>query len=182
MPAFIVYACPQGPLADQVEAFLDQSRARFGPNAAHAYRPHCTLTGFFTDDAAVIPGDLRRLDQLLRRALPDCPRPAIRVCGWGGKPGWLGLELEASWLRQLARDFATPAPGERRRMPIKPKSWLHLTLANGFPWEHQAPLATLARQVVDPGAAVSWELRYYQRDPGGCWRCHRAWPLPAARF
>ena len=30
-----------------------------------------------------------------------------------------------------------------------------------------APLAALARQMVDPEAAVSWELRYYQRDPGG---------------
>ena len=179
MPKFILYACPVGPLGDQIQAFLDQSRARFGPNAAHAYMPHCTLTGFFSDDPAVVPGDLQRLDRLLARALPTGPRPAVRVTGWGAQPGWLGLELESPWLCGLARDFADLAKEDQRQTPVTPKPWLHLTLANAFHWHQQAPLAALARQMVDPEAAVSWELRYYQRDPGGCWRCHRAWGVPA---
>ena len=179
MPKFILYACPVGPLADQIQAFLDQSRARFGPNAAHGYMPHCTLTGFFSDDPAVVPGDLQRLDQLLARALPAGPRPAVRVTGWGAQTDWLGLELEAPWLSGLAQDFAASTKAGPRQTPVKAKTRLHLTLANEFPGRQHAPLAALARQMVDPEAAVSWELRYYQRDPGGCWRCHRVWGLPA---
>ena len=134
MPKFILYACPVGPLADQIQAFLDQSRARFGPNAAHAYMPHCTLTGFFSDDPAVVPGDLQRLDRLLARALPAGPRPVVRVTGWGAQPGWLGLELESPWLRGLAKDFAASASGGSRQTPVKEKSRLHLTLARANPF------------------------------------------------
>lgn len=155
MPKFILYACPVGPLADQVQAFLDQSRAQFGPNAAHGYMPHCTLTGFFSDDPAVVPGDLQRLDRLLARALPTGPRPAVRVTGWGAKRVWLGLDLDAPWLSGLAQDFAASTKAGPRQTPVKAKSGLHLTLANAFPGRQHAPLVALARQMVDPKRVAS---------------------------
>ena len=180
MPRFIIYACPQGPLAEQVQDYLDQSRGQIGRNAAHAYQPHCTLTGFFEDDPRVVPGDLQRLEQLVQQSLPSCPHPPLQVRGLSLQPGWLGLNLDSPWLKQLVVAFATTAKGGRRQTPITPKSWLHLTLANDFPWAHQAPLTALARGLVNPGSAVSWELRYYQRDPEGGWHCHQAWPLPGS--
>ena len=48
---FIVYACPVGTLAGQLDLFFARSRAECGENAAHAYPPHCTLTGFFHSQA-----------------------------------------------------------------------------------------------------------------------------------
>lgn len=180
MAKFIVYACPQGPLADQLQAYLDQSWEQIGHNAAHAYMPHCTLTAFFEDDSRIIPGDLALLDQLVQERLPSCPQPAIRVTGMALQPGWIGLELDSPWARQLARDFANLANLGDRRTLVKSKEWLHLSLAYGYPPPQQAALAALARQRIDPGAAVSWQIRYYQREAGGGWRCHQAWQLPAS--
>ncbi len=180
MPKFILYACPQGPLADQLQNYLDQSRERIGRNAAHAYMPHCTLTGFFEDDPRVIPGDIELLGQLLKQALPDCPQPSIRVRGMGLQPGWLGLDLDAHWVRQLASDFATSANRGQRSTRISAKNWLHLSLAYDFPPQQQAAFGALARQQVDPGAAVSWQIRYCQREAGASWLCHQAWQLPAS--
>ena len=47
MPKLIVYACPVGELAEQLETYFSKSRLACGPNQAHQYMPHCTLTGFF---------------------------------------------------------------------------------------------------------------------------------------
>ncbi len=41
---FIVYACPQGELAEQIQDFYQESLDLCGFNAAHNYMPHCTLT------------------------------------------------------------------------------------------------------------------------------------------
>ena len=43
----ILYACPIGPLADDLDAYFSQVTARFGPTTAQTYPVHCTLTGFF---------------------------------------------------------------------------------------------------------------------------------------
>ncbi len=180
MAKFIVYACPQGPLAEQLQAYLDHSRERIGRNAAHAYRPHCTLTAFFEDDPRVIPGDLALLDQLVQHGLPSCPQPAIRVMGMGLQPGWIGLELDSPWARQLAGDFAFAANRSQRNTLVRPKNRLHLSLAYEYPRQQQAALAALARQQVEPESAVSWQIRYYQREAGASWRCHQAWQLPAS--
>jgi hypothetical protein len=180
MAKFIVYACPQGPLAEQLQAYLDQSRERIGRNAAHAYMPHCTLTGFFEDDPRVIPGDIDLLGQLVKQGLPVCPQPSIRVRRIGLQPGWLGLELDAPWVRQLAHDFATSANRGQRSTRISVKNRLHLSLAYDFPPQQQAALEALARQQVDPGAVVNWQICYYQREAVGIWLCHQTWQLPAS--
>ncbi|MGC1309940.1 MAG: hypothetical protein WA885_22160 [Phormidesmis sp.] len=50
----ILYVCPTGPMARQIETYFEQSQQRYGPNAAHAYMPHCTLTGFFEDEEGAV--------------------------------------------------------------------------------------------------------------------------------
>ncbi len=180
MAKFIAYACPQGTLAEQLQAYLDHSRERIGRNAAHAYMPHCTLTAFFEDEPRIIPGDLKLLGQLVQHGLPSCPQPAIRVMEMALQPGWIGLELDSPWARQLAGDFAFAANRSQRNTLVRPKYRLHLSLAYEYPRQQQAALAALARQRVDPGAAVSWQIRYYQREAGGVWLCHQAWQLPGS--
>lgn len=155
MPKFILYACPQGPLADHIQCFLDQSANEIGRNAAHDYMPHCTLTGFFHDDPAVIAGDLELLSQLLGLALPTCPAPCIRVGALRSEPDWLGLELDSPWIRQLARDFANRANLGNRSTIIRSKTRLHLSLANRFRQHDQVRLEALAGKLVDPRADAS---------------------------
>ncbi|HEY9736472.1 MAG TPA: hypothetical protein V6D06_09320, partial [Trichocoleus sp.] len=105
MPNFIVYACPTGALAEQIQNFFDQSLATLGPNAAHQYPPHCTLVGFFEDTLGSVPLYTRALTRAYNRAVRSRPHPAITVKGLSFRPDWHGLELEAPWLQRLMVDF-----------------------------------------------------------------------------
>ena len=58
---FIIYACPVGELNTQIETYFAESH-QYGENKAHKYMPHCTLTGFFTEDFDAIPSYLQALD------------------------------------------------------------------------------------------------------------------------
>ena len=129
----IIYACPTGELSEQLDRFYDRSRAEIGENAAHAYMPHSTLTGFFHDQKATIPfyGDL--LDRLIAEALPSLIQPVIEIRGVRYTPEFHGLELESLWLKRLIREFQKRADSPTRADAIRPKDWLHLSLAYQFP-------------------------------------------------
>jgi ubiquitin-associated SH3 domain-containing protein len=173
--SFIVYACPVGELADQLETYFSQSQAKYGANAAHQYMPHCTLTGFFNDEQAAIPIYLNALDRTLAQA--PCPQPVITISKITFHPTWHGLELESNWLKQQIRTVAALADSPTRQEPLRLKDWLHLSLAYEFPPSQHQPLEQLARTLINPAAAVTWELRVYQRHPDYTWTCHQTWPL-----
>ena len=65
----IVYAHPTGELAAQLEQYFETSRDLFGANAAHKYPVHCSLTGFFHDEAASIPIYIDALSSTLGECL-----------------------------------------------------------------------------------------------------------------
>ncbi|MFB1487722.1 MULTISPECIES: hypothetical protein [unclassified Thiocapsa] len=169
----ILYACPQGHLGEQVERFFEESRRRFGANAAHAYMPHCSLTGFFDGDSDLIAEHSQILDGRFSHQKSGCPVHSIEVLGFGHRHDWHGLELRSPWqldrMHELTRKSAAS---------IRVKTWQHLSLAYDFRPEYDAALGRLAREIIDPGAAVAWELRFYQRTSDSGWICHRAWPLP----
>ncbi|MEO1741642.1 MAG: hypothetical protein AAFR99_07530 [Cyanobacteria bacterium J06629_9] len=169
----ILYAYPVGPLADQIEAYYAQSLEAFGPNRAHAYMPHCTLTGFFTDKAVSISLYVDAAAQ----AMAQSPSTPITIDQLHLKPDWHGLSLTAPALEQLAATFAKQADSPTRQEPIRVKTHLHLSLAYGFPKEQHEPLAQLAEQSVDPTKPVRWQLRFYERHPSGDWTCHFQTPL-----
>jgi ubiquitin-associated SH3 domain-containing protein len=176
----ILYACPTGALAEQVEAFFAESKRRIGPNSAHAYMPHCTLTGFFHADAAAISRCVDCAEGALRRSLPTRPVPPIKVDRLCFEAHWHYLALRSQWACYLAADFAREAAIARPIDAIGVKDDLHLSLAHRFPPEQSAPLAGLAREMVNPRAPVAWELRLYQRHPDGAWTCHWTAPLDDA--
>src|SRR5690349_8792203 len=102
----IVYACPQGELADQLARYYARSTALCGPNAAHQYMPHCTLTGFFHDDAGAIATYVAALEAALWRARPTQPVPVLQIERMELGVDFHGLRLRGPWLQTLCADFA----------------------------------------------------------------------------
>ncbi|MCG8350097.1 MAG: hypothetical protein MI924_20210 [Chloroflexales bacterium] len=168
----IVYACPTGQLADQIAAYYARSHAECGPNAAHAYPPHCTLTGFFHDDVESIPRYKNALAAALQRAKPQQPTPVITISDLVIDERFLYLQLDSPWLIALITDFAATVDSPSRRDPLRLKDWLHLSLAYEFPPSQYPSLAQLARELVDISASVGWQLRLYERYADADWTCH----------
>lgn len=176
MAQFIVYACPIGELAQQLEDYFEQSQLICGKNAAHNYMPHCTLTGFFQDSEASVPIYLQALDHTLTQAQPY-PRPAITVTQMSFRPDWHGLELRSDWLKQQIANFANLAQSPTRSENLRLKTWFHLSLAYEFQPKQSDKLTQLAQQFINPEASVEWEVRFYQRYPDRTWNCHQSWLL-----
>jgi ubiquitin-associated SH3 domain-containing protein len=173
----IVYACPIGPLAEQIAAYYAEAGRRFGPNAAHRYPAHCTLTGFFHDDLAAVAVYSSALGMALEWVRPKRPERVVAVVGAAFGEAFHGLVLESPWLQALTAEFKTLATSPTRRDDLRLKDWLHLSLAYEFAPEHGSALASLARAMVDPQADASWDLRLYERLGDGTWACHASWPL-----
>lgn len=172
---FILYACPGGKLATQIRTYLTQVRLRCGLNQAHRFMPHCTLTGFFHDAPASATTYGEQIDHLLTTLRPS--HPTVQVTALTLRPDWHGLELTAPWLYQLALAFREQAQGIAPVSPIRPKHWLHVSLAYGFAPHQAAALQALAEEHVAVTSPATWELRFYQRCRGNTWICHRRWPL-----
>ena len=173
----IVYACPLGVLAEQLDAYLARALRDVGRNAAHGYMPHCTLTGFFHDDAASVPHYRATLAQALASAGSQ-DTTQIQIEGLHLTETFHFLKLESSWSIALIQAFADLAQSPTRRDSLRLKDWLHVSLAYQFPAERHEPLAALARAMVDPNASVAWELRLYERSTAG-WVLHGQWALPS---
>ena len=169
---FIIYACPVGELNAQIETYFTKSRELCGVNAAHKYMPHCTLTGFFSEDFNFIPDYLQALDTAYNSAKDLCLDVAIAKLHLA--KDWHGLELQAEGLKQLIRNFA--AFDLIRQEKLRLKDWLHLSLAYGFDPEHGEQLQNLATE-IDLQAKVNWELRFYQKNPDWTWQCLNSWEL-----
>lgn len=171
----IIYACPVGVLGGQLDAYMARVSHEIGRNAAHGYMPHCTLTGFFHDDAAAIPHYRAALAQALVHAAPH-GADDIRVDAMQLTETFHYLKLESAWLIALVQAVANLAQSPTRRDSLRLKDWLHVSLAYQFLPEQHEPLASLAREMVDPRAPVAWTLRLYERCAAG-WVLHGDWPL-----
>lgn len=174
--SFIVYACPTGELAEQLDRYFQQSLTVCGANAAHHYMPHCTLTGFFQDEETAIPLYVQALDRALSQTQP-CPHPVITIQQLSFHSDWHGLELQSGWLKTMIVTFATLAASPTRQDALRLKDWLHLSLAYEFQPEHSESLIQLAQAYINLQASVQWELRFYQRHSDQRWTCHRSWQL-----
>lgn len=173
---YIVYACPLGPLAVQLEAYFAAARARCGPNTAHRYMPHCTLTGFFRDDSERLPAYIAAMHAALNAAF-ERPLHPVGVYGMQLSHTFHGLLIDAPWLQSVIAGFAARAGSPAHDRPLRLKANLHLSLAYDFPPEQHDPLAALARELVDPHASATWEVRLYERHNDWSWTCHAAWPI-----
>jgi hypothetical protein len=173
----IIYACPCGPLAEQIDAFFTLSLKQIGPNTAHRYMPHCTLTGFFHDVPESIPTYADALDAALTAARPAMPRPPLQISAMVLSDMFKYLKIESDWMLKTIRDFSQRVHSPTRTDELRLKSWLHLSLAYDHAVEHELHLNELARRCIDPTAQVTWELRLYERKPADQWTLHARWSL-----
>lgn len=184
MSRLIVYACPTGALAEQLRDYLAASERRFGPNEAHRYPPHCTLTGFFHDEPESIGVYQEALEAALWRLGPERPEPPVTITDPKLENGFHRLVLESPWLLRLSDEFADLAwPVGRAGRPRLEKN-PHLSLAYyhpicPFPKPMHEDLGKLAKATLELSQQVAWELRLYERRDGDKWHTHGAWPLDA---
>ena len=171
---FIIYACPVGELNTQIETYFIKSRELCGVNSAHKYMPHCTLTGFFSEDVNAIADYIQALDIAYNSAKNKYSLD-VAIAKLHLAKDWHGLELQAEGLKQLIRNFATSNPTRQEKLRLK--DWLHLSLAYGFNPEHKEQLQNLAREMIDLQADVNWELRFYQKNPDWTWQCLKSWNI-----
>ena len=175
----IVYACPTGPLAEQLAAYFERSLREVGPNAAHGYMPHVTLTGFFHDDVDSVSTYRAALTTALTEMPAQTP-DVLHSVGMQLMADFLYLKFESPWLIALAARFAQHARSSTRRDALRLKDWLHLSLAYDFRPEQRERLAALARESVDPLTPAGWDILLYERD-GARWITHGRWPIAGQR-
>lgn len=175
----IVYACPNGPLADALTEFFASTRQSPGANRAHAYPPHVTLTGFFRDTPAAIGVYVHALEAARNAWWRTRPEPIVELRGLRVHDGWIGLEVRSPWLERLTADVADHAVSATRSEAIRVKDRLHLSLAYEHDPADHAALAEAATSLVDPTMPAGWDLRLYERAGGDAWRMHATWPLDA---
>ncbi|KXS18337.1 hypothetical protein M427DRAFT_53736 [Gonapodya prolifera JEL478] len=219
----ILYACPVGTLNDQISAFFAASLAQFGPNMAHNYMTHITVTGLFHDVPESIPFYIRAIEESLAfvRETPDASREdeVTRNSNGDGPPPtevfhneplathaatkpvenssagnvsitplrllfsskFHAILYSSPTLERIAREFAARAKDSATRADaIRCKTDLHISLAYSFDKSQSEGLERMAREMVDPSANVSWELRFYQRFENGLdttWTLHKVWSL-----
>lgn len=173
----ILYACPQGDLAKQIEHYFAIARATLGWNPAHDYMPHCSLTGFFHDTVTAIPAYLHAIEKTLAVKRSSMPEPVIQIEDILLRSDFHGITLRSDWLLHFTEAFAAGAPSASRLDALRLKRDLHLSFAYRFPTQDHQPLATLARRTVMAHAPVWWNICFYQRREDKTWACHGQWPL-----
>lgn len=192
----IVYACPVGPSTAQIDAYFVRARREFGHNPAHDYMPHITLTGFFPEARASIVHYTQWLEQAHSEVMAQVSVLPITIVELMLTEQFHGLVIESPWLLELTRRFIARADSPTRPEAIRPKEWLHLSLAYGFRPEEDAPLRALAQASVEPQTQMDWALRLYERRPdpeptarlvpgsdewvAQVWECHGEWSLGPA--
>lgn len=175
MNKLIIYACPVGELAEQINLYFQESQEMCGENPAHHYMPHCSLTGFFQADRDGIDHYRKTLDDVYHQS-QDLSLD-IKIVQMMFKPNWHGLELEALGLKQLMKNYVEIMHRQPIPEKIRLKEWLHVSFAYQFPSQDHDPLKQLAEKRINPQAATVWELRFYQKHLNNHWTCLQSWPL-----
>lgn len=166
----ILYATPTGELADACERFF-AAASDIGPTTAQTYPPHCTLTGFFRRPQDRVEFAIAEIKTMLADwgAVPD---DAVTITALTRSDEWIGFELRSPWLISLTAAVV----GHHRMLPgedaLRPKDWLHLSLAYGET-PSLCPYGDLVdRMGLDHTLPGSWEVAVWQREPSGNWHRH----------
>lgn len=159
-----MYATPTGPLADACTRFFAEATS-IEPTTAQTYPPHVTLTGFFHRTSPRADGVTAEVRELLADLGP-VPDGAVTVEELRVEPGWIGLVITSPWLLDVVGRFVASHRLEGDDDPLRPKDWLHLSLAYGV--DDLDPYRRLAA-TFPADAAAGWEVGLWERTTTGGW-------------
>ncbi|XP_029660286.1 protein UBASH3A homolog [Formica exsecta] len=157
---YVLYACPTGSLAEQLELFWSESKD-LGWNGAHSFIPHITLISFFDAPDECTEELVNALENVVRQ---DGLHEHIELETYVS-PNFMGLfvkDVNAEGLKNIAVRYANKinALGITAEPQIKS---LHLTLAYQFPSNLFQSLRSMVEK-LRPNTSANWELRLYSRD------------------
>jgi hypothetical protein len=168
---YIIYVCPTGDLANQLSTYFTRSYEVCGPNSAHKYMPHCSLTGFFEFEDKDLDRWTTTIENVLSSMIPSMPGPPVHIMDMVFRKKIHCLELDSAWLRTLISKMISTASSHGIARNVKSKSWLHLSLAYGFREKDAHKLKHLAVDTICPRSSVEWNLRFYSRDESNQFEC-----------
>ncbi|KAL7752774.1 ribosylnicotinamide kinase [Sorochytrium milnesiophthora] len=147
-------------LAQAIARFMNETRARFGPNEAHMYVPHISMTGFFDLPPSVAE---KEVEQFLSARLDAASSvTATHIYRPPGSNVLLLACRASSELHDLVGSLRDHFSG---RFQVRAKRIDHLSLAYGGKFVDHAPSPTevevmeqLARQLIDGISAAEWDI------------------------
>lgn len=169
----IFYATPTGSTAAACEAIFNELEST--PTTAQRYPPHCTLTGFFRRRSERVARIAVSAQDVIDRFGPIDPTAVDAIVA--EHSDWIGLELTSAVLHDAIEGFVAAIGVEPGEDLLRPKDWLHLSLAyplnsdvdhscidhSGIVRRHRAELTAGS----DP-----WELGLWERNDDGTWLRH----------
>ncbi|XP_013419245.1 ubiquitin-associated and SH3 domain-containing protein B [Lingula anatina] len=157
---FVLYLCPTGDLATDLDHYWKNTLAQCGWNGAHNFLPHITLCPFFKAKDSQVPHILRAVEKQREKRYPT------RVdLNHFTAPNFIGLfvgEKCAAVLRNLVAEFAEDVHKSGVQMEAHQKQ-LHVTLAYQYSPEQHALLEKLSKN-IKLDTPTRWDLRLYSRD------------------
>ena len=174
----ILYAEPAGELGARCAEFWAAMSAADAATEAQSYPPHVTLTGFFHRT----PGRVMSIAEAFTRAVDAAAPQGLDGVRWV-EPAeldlqvnhdWTGLHVTAPWMDAVVAAFASPdsaaQPADGGEDELRPKSWLHLSLAYGAGYDEfsRAAAAEHTAELQRLTAEAKWTVALWRRD-GSAW-------------
>jgi hypothetical protein len=170
----ILYAEPGGELGARCAEFWAAMSAADAATDAQAYPPHVTLTGFFRRQPSRLPAIVDAFAGALDAAAPaglDGLRWVVPAAlELQVNDDWIGFHVTAAWMDRLVAAFCTPGsaaqPAGAGDDELRPKSWLHLSLAYGAGYDEstRAAAADHAAELQTLMAEGQWTVALWRAD------------------
>lgn len=171
----ILYAEPGGELGARCADFWAAMSAADTTTSAQEYPPHVTLTGFFHRPPERLPDVLAAFEAALDAAVPagfDGVRwAAPTALELQANDEWTGLHVDAPWMDAVIAAFVADAAVQvagSGEDALRPKSWLHVSLAYGEGYDHVARDAAAEAALPFTGlpAEAEWSVSLWRRAEG----------------
>lgn len=171
----ILYAEPGGALGARCTEYWASVSAAEATTSAQEFPPHVSLTGFFHRPhdrvAEVTAAFAAALDAAAPAGLDGIRWVGPVALEFQANDTWIGLHVEAPWMDAVIAAFVAACPQVAGDDPVRPKSWLHVSLSYGeqFEWAcAAAETAAVQAGFADLAGESDWSVSLWHRD-GSHW-------------